>query len=263
MKSQSDPVAAHFNLYETLGVSRTATTDEIRASFRRSALQHHPDRNDGSPESAARFRVIYNAYAVLSDALRRSRYDSYLRTSVFAGADDTPLDASRVSSMGSILSHLNVILWDVEDIVRARPDWDRVVDGAPLSDYLLRILRFIDRWVLGPAGYPDYFYQARQMSAPSEIRVPIHDRRAPPLHRPFVNLEDYFYNIRRRTDRFLGGTSLEALMGTIPESEVRLVDCVLEAHNHGAHYLGHIQDALSGAADSIPPFRHSNPCFTS
>ena len=62
--------------YAILELDRNATADEVKKSFRRLALQYHPDRND-SPEAEARFKSINEAYAVLSDQEKRKRYDRY------------------------------------------------------------------------------------------------------------------------------------------------------------------------------------------
>jgi molecular chaperone DnaJ len=61
--------------YEVLGVERTASYEEIKASFRRLASQHHPDRNQNDPHAAARFKEVNAAYQVLSDSQRRALYD--------------------------------------------------------------------------------------------------------------------------------------------------------------------------------------------
>jgi curved DNA-binding protein CbpA len=60
--------------YGLLGVSRDASTPEIRRAYRRLARQHHPDRNP-HPDSSARFRAVADAYAILNDPTRRARYD--------------------------------------------------------------------------------------------------------------------------------------------------------------------------------------------
>jgi curved DNA-binding protein CbpA len=57
--------------YETLGVSRRASDDELRAAYRRLVQVHHPDHNDGSPASARRFEEIQEAYAQVRE--RRER----------------------------------------------------------------------------------------------------------------------------------------------------------------------------------------------
>ncbi|HWO74047.1 MAG TPA: DnaJ domain-containing protein, partial [Dehalococcoidia bacterium] len=62
--------------YETLGVSRDASPDEIKRAFRRLAMQYHPDRNS-EPGAEARFKEINEAYEVLSDPEKRSTYDRF------------------------------------------------------------------------------------------------------------------------------------------------------------------------------------------
>jgi DnaJ-class molecular chaperone len=64
------------DFYEVLGVSRTATDDEIRRAHRKLAKQFHPDRNK-SPEAASRFSEVQEAYEALSDANKRARYDQF------------------------------------------------------------------------------------------------------------------------------------------------------------------------------------------
>lgn len=58
--------------YQTLGISRTATADEIKRAYRRMASQHHPDKGGDT----GRFQQIQEAYDVLSDAQRRQEYDN-------------------------------------------------------------------------------------------------------------------------------------------------------------------------------------------
>jgi len=63
--------------YELLGVSRDASEDELKKSYRKLARALHPDANPDDPEAEARFKEITKAYAVLSDAEARSRYDQF------------------------------------------------------------------------------------------------------------------------------------------------------------------------------------------
>jgi molecular chaperone DnaJ len=62
--------------YETLGVRRDASEEEIRRAFRKLARQHHPDVN-GSPEAEVMFKQINEAYEVLADPEKRQRYDMF------------------------------------------------------------------------------------------------------------------------------------------------------------------------------------------
>lgn len=65
------------DLYEVLGVARDATTDQIKSAYRKLALNHHPDRNPGNSEAEQKFREAAEAYSVLSDPEKRSRYDRF------------------------------------------------------------------------------------------------------------------------------------------------------------------------------------------
>jgi molecular chaperone DnaJ len=60
--------------YEVLGVSKTASADEIKKAFRRAAVQHHPDKEGGNEE---KFKEVNEAYDVLKDAQKRQRYDQF------------------------------------------------------------------------------------------------------------------------------------------------------------------------------------------
>jgi molecular chaperone DnaJ len=74
---------AQRDFYQVLGVPDTATTAEIKKSYRRLAKQHHPDANPGNPSAAERFKEISEAHAVLSDADKRKHYDQMRRLGAF------------------------------------------------------------------------------------------------------------------------------------------------------------------------------------
>ena len=65
------------DLYQILGVARTATTDEIKKAHRKLALKYHPDKNPGKTDAQDRFKRIQEAYDVLSDDDKRAAYDRY------------------------------------------------------------------------------------------------------------------------------------------------------------------------------------------
>lgn len=72
--------------YEILGVGREASEDDLKRAYRKLAMKHHPDRNPGNAEAAQLFKESAEAYAVLSDAQKRSRYDQYGHAGVEDGA---------------------------------------------------------------------------------------------------------------------------------------------------------------------------------
>ena len=59
--------------YEVLRVTRTATDQEIKSSYRKLAMQYHPDRNPDNKEAEEKFKECSEAYAILSDAEKRAR----------------------------------------------------------------------------------------------------------------------------------------------------------------------------------------------
>jgi len=68
---------AKADYYQILGVSKQASSDELKKAFRKLAMTYHPDRNQGNKESEAKFKEINEAYDVLKDPQKRAAYDSY------------------------------------------------------------------------------------------------------------------------------------------------------------------------------------------
>jgi len=101
--------------YEVLGVAKTATEQEIKSSYRKLALKHHPDRNQGDKEAEDKFKEAAEAYSVLADTDKRHMYDRFghaglggaatggFDPSVFTGFEDILGGLGDVFGFGDIL----------------------------------------------------------------------------------------------------------------------------------------------------------------
>lgn len=65
------------NYYETLGVSKNASTDEIKKAYKKMAMKYHPDRNKGDAAAEKKFKEINEAYQVLGDEEKKKNYDTF------------------------------------------------------------------------------------------------------------------------------------------------------------------------------------------
>ena len=64
-------------LYDTLGVKKGASADEIKKAYRKLAARYHPDRNPGDASAEEKFKEVQNAYDVLADPEKRKQYDTF------------------------------------------------------------------------------------------------------------------------------------------------------------------------------------------
>src|SRR6202042_1747855 len=71
------PSAPKHEYYETLGVERKASADDIRKAYRKLARKYHPDLNPGDKSAEDRFKNVQEAYDILSDPKKRQMYDQY------------------------------------------------------------------------------------------------------------------------------------------------------------------------------------------
>ena len=109
--------------YEVLGLSKSASVDEIKKAYRKLAKQYHPDLNPGDKSAEAKFKEVNEAYEVLSDSDKKARYDQFGHAGVdpnfgaSAGYSGNPfgqdIDLGDIFQAGKqILMHL------VEDLIQ-------------------------------------------------------------------------------------------------------------------------------------------------
>jgi molecular chaperone DnaJ len=92
--------------YEVLGSARGATADELRKAYRKEAMKHHPDRNQGNPEAEVRFKEINEAYQVLSDDQKRQVYDQFGHAGLEGGSGFDPGVNDMFSHMQDLFSEM-------------------------------------------------------------------------------------------------------------------------------------------------------------
>src|SRR3989344_923729 len=90
---------AEKDCYQVLGVSRTASADEIKKAYRKLALEYHPDRNKGK-DAAEKFKEISRAYEVLSDPQKKQTYDQFGHAAFEQGGGQGPFEGTQSGRYG-------------------------------------------------------------------------------------------------------------------------------------------------------------------
>jgi molecular chaperone DnaJ len=88
--------------YEVLSVSRETSSEDLRKAYRREALKHHPDRNQGDATAEAKFKEVNEAYQVLSDGDKRRIYDQFGH----AGFDGSMGGGGGMDGIGDVFAHM-------------------------------------------------------------------------------------------------------------------------------------------------------------
>ncbi len=125
--------------YETLGISRNATLEEIKTAYRRLALKYHPDKNPGDKTAEERFKQLSEAYQVLADTEKRQLYDLYGHSGL-AG-----LDVGGFTGFEDIFSSFGEVFEDFFGFGRRRGR-TRPQPGADLRH---RVIMTLDQVVQG------------------------------------------------------------------------------------------------------------------
>jgi molecular chaperone DnaJ len=92
--------------YEVLQVTREASDQELKASYRKLAMQYHPDRNPNNPEAEEQFKACSEAYQVLSDPEKRAAYDRYGHAAFQGGGNPFAGGAGFQGDLGDIFGDL-------------------------------------------------------------------------------------------------------------------------------------------------------------
>jgi molecular chaperone DnaJ len=97
------------DFYEVLQVTRTATDQELKSSYRKLAMQYHPDRNPDNPATEEKFKECSEAYQILSDPEKRAAYDRYGHAAFQGGgpgAGGNPFAGGNAQDLGDIFGDL-------------------------------------------------------------------------------------------------------------------------------------------------------------
>lgn len=92
--------------YEVLGVSRSASEQELKSAYRKLAMQHHPDKNPGDHEAEDKFKELNEAYGVLSNVDNRARYDRLGHAGVGSSAASAPWASADFGGFEDILGDI-------------------------------------------------------------------------------------------------------------------------------------------------------------
>jgi hypothetical protein len=189
-----------------LGIAPTDDKAQIKAAFRRRALQFHPDTGGGTTEASARFILLRNAYETL--LLLEGSGD---RADTKTSSRVAPRQRAPSAPGEEFARQLNSLLWDMEDLFRdIRRSRNATYFGPRVQRDLLVVLVGLDKHLLTDFGLRDNFMTARGLPPvdPESYVDRLTAGTKISLHFPYTSVENYFFDIRMRMNQFLSAPAL-------------------------------------------------------
>src|ERR1700741_2748405 len=94
------------DFYDVLGVSKSASADQLKSAYRKLAMKHHPDRNPGDKSAEQKFKEINEAYDILKDDQKRAAYDRFGHAAFEQGGGGGPCDFAFSGGFANILDEM-------------------------------------------------------------------------------------------------------------------------------------------------------------
>lgn len=232
------------NYYTLLNIDQSASMEEIKESYRRIAKECHPDKNP-DPQSVTYFKLVTNAYSILSNEEKRNEYDLFLKTSTNQKKAEkkeknNKYDAESINMVSSIYNQLNIFLWDIEDFIQNLDPTQLAKEykSRPFWLFLEKTLIFIDRWTFHPLPFDDYFLKIQSKTK--------------------IRFSNYFYDIRKRIDKYFAELTNEEITKKIDGLSKKKIDFIFEVFENTTYYLNNMKKLIAGEIDYFNDFKYEN-----
>ena len=197
--------------YEILEIEKTATEDDIRKSYRRLALMHHPDKNQNSPESVEKFKEISEAYGTLSNPDKKRNYDMFgSADNDFAEQHHDPFSMFNNIFQEHLHSFMNMEYErdiNIGNIFSNIPGFHHAGSDFPFGNIHVKLHTFQtdvnDKKKSGGNPFIHDFLQGPQMEdffEPSRkpVKTVIHDKSEDTIYSIHVSLEDIYAEKKKK-----------------------------------------------------------------